>query len=139
MAESFEDRISKIMRSTEPSEGYEQVKNVLQRMCDSIAKELRAIAGTQVYVILEPGWLANAGQQLRVVVGIPSVNYQDTLFKVYIPPPLGFPVQLDFYGDEPTVAPDAATLEREIVSFLARPEVKLRLQAYSEMARKRLA
>ena len=130
MSEKFEKRIDKILESFEVTGQYEQAKLVLEGVCDSIQKALaRNTRGQAVTVSLEPGWMVNLGQQLNVVVALPARNFRDTLFRAYIPVK-GYPVQLDFFGEEPVTANSSEEMENYVARFLERPEVKLRLREY---------
>jgi len=130
MSEKFDERIDKILSSFEDVAQYEQAKRVLEEVCDSIQKALqRQAPDRRITVGLDPGWLVNLGQQLNVVVDLPERNFRDTLFRVYIPVK-GYPVQLDFFGEEPLTANSSSEMENHIAHFLARPEVKLRLREY---------
>jgi len=136
--ETFEKRIDKILSSLDANTigtGYEQSKSRLRGICDKIEAGLCKDAKKAIVVSLQPGFQANMGQQLNIVVEIPERHYQDTLFRAYVPL-TGQPVQLDFYGEEPTKAETLEEMEDAILEFLNKPEIKSRLNDYRGLAKK---
>lgn len=136
--ESFEKRIDRILTSLDTGESgtaYEETKSKLRKICDRIEAGLRGGAKKALVVSLQPGFQATMGQQLNVVVEIPERHFQDTLFRAYVPL-AGQPIQLDFYGEEPTETQTLEEMEDAIIEFLNRPEIKGRLNDYRSLARK---
>jgi hypothetical protein len=91
------------------------------------------LAPGSIVVRVEPGYVTKLGQQLRVVVAIPSREFEDVLFRAYVPPG-GFPVSLDFFGEDVVECADDAALEREVTGFLGRDEMRTRLDALRRLA-----
>ena len=133
--ESLEQRLDKIFSPSDVGAGDERVKARLSKICDEIQDRLGKDAKRAIIVSLQPGFQANMGQQLNVVVEIPDRRYQDTLFRAYVPLG-GLPVHLDFYGEEPTKAETLEETEEAILGFLGKPEVKSRLNDYRSLVRK---
>lgn len=81
---------------------------------------------------VEPGYLVNSGQQLNVVIRIPSQHVADTLFRAYLT--LDGTVSFDFYGEDLVVCSTPQEAEHAVLAFLARPEMQLRLRTYKDLA-----
>ena len=113
---------------------YEESRGRLRLVCDRIEKHLSG-GGKKVVVTLQPGFKANVGHQINVVVEVPQRQYRDTLFRAYIPD-RGLPIALDFYGEQPVPVATHADMERTILNFLAQDETRMRLQAYMDLAAK---
>lgn len=131
--EPIETRVGRAVSASKPGAEYEEAVRSLGSICKSLARSLnpRPESG-RAGVFLLPGFQATMGQQLNVVVEIPRVNFRDTLFRAYVPL-AGFPVQLDFYGEEPVRAETVEAMEDAIVDFLGKPEVSARLNTYRSL------
>lgn len=135
------DAALKALDENQPTSGFDQTTDRLRSICDQIEEALsksaqRGIVTPKAVVVsLQPGFLANMGQQLNVVVEIPRRQYKDTLFRAYVPPQ-GLPVQMDFYGEEAQTAGSFEEMEQAIAAFLGNPEVKNRLAIYRSLATK---
>ena len=104
------------------------ITDFLQAQIDSSHKKAQ--------VVVEPGHLVNAGQQFNIVIHIPARNnYQDTLFRAYIPAS-GAPVTLDFTGDEPERVDSADALEESVILFLSREPIRVMIRTLREIAAK---
>jgi hypothetical protein len=133
--ETFEKRIEKILESMKDDLGQlprDNIKRRLRELCAIMQVEL-AKDNRDIVVSLQPGFEANMGQQINVVVEIPHRKYRDTLFRVYIPVD-GYPIQLDFYGEEPQSADTLEDMENAIASFLDKAEMKSRMVDYRYLA-----
>jgi hypothetical protein len=86
-----------------------------------------------IVVDLEPGFQANIGQQLRVVIRIPKKQFRDTLFRAYIPTD-GLPIYLDLYSEEPEQCASREELEQKVLGFLQR--IRDRMVSYRDYASK---
>ena len=138
MAKSvFEKRLDKVLGTVfeqKPQTPYEQAKEKLRLVCDRI-EELLAGTSKKVLLSLQPGYKANIGQQINVVVEVPQRQYRDTLFRAYIPD-IGQPISLDFYGEQPVSAGTPSEMEEAILAFLTEEQTQERLKAYRDLALK---
>lgn len=82
---------------------------------------------------LEAGHRLNRGQEYRFVVRVPIVGLEDTLLRAFVPTS-GFPVALELDEDEQRRCTDLDQVEREILDFLALPDVKARLREVRDIA-----
>ncbi len=95
--------------------GYRSVLDTLHEVAHAIAAA-GGIADALVRAV--PGFETNLGQEVKVVLSIPSQPYQETLFRAYVPTD-GFPVALDLYGEATEPCADTKELEDRIIGFLA--------------------
>ena len=128
--QSFEKKVGEILDLKPEEQPYSQATRALEGVAKAVQAQLGAEA---TRVTVEPGYQVKTGQQFKVVVAIPSRNFQDVLFRAYVPP-TGFPVSLDLYGEEPVRCQDEAALQDQLLQFLARAEVKSRLGMLKQMA-----
>jgi hypothetical protein len=61
------------------------------------------------------------------VLAVPSAGFREVLIRAYVPEN-GYPVNLDFFGEEPVPCRDRQELESEIVRLLQDRNVVARLQ-----------
>lgn len=135
---SFESRIDEILNALgtgKSGTGYEKTKSKLREICDKLETAISKGAKKAVVVTMQPGFRANMGQQLNIVVRIPEQRYQDTLFRAYIPLE-GFPVYLDFYAEQPVRAETLEEMDEAVLGFLSQEDIQNRLSDYRDLAMK---
>ena len=116
-----------------PHEPYLRMFDALNRVASTLEAWLRTPAARLVVSVqVEPGFPAEIGQQFNIVVHIRDREVSDTLFRAYVS--LDGRTSLDFFGEEPTIVTDENELQRHVLEFLARPEVKSRLMIYKKLA-----
>jgi len=109
-------------------QSYDQLKQI----AGSIERKLnKGLPGTPVKIEIEPGFQANMGQQLRVIVRIPDKQFRDTLFRAYIDD--DGVIHLDLYGEEPVRCNSQQELQDEIIRFLQ--GIKERMASYRDYAK----
>lgn len=115
-----------------PHEPYLRMFDALNRVASTLESWLTTSAArSPVSVQVEPGFPAEMGQQFNVVVHIRDREVSDTLFRAYVSP--DGTTALDFFGEEPTIVTDENELQRRVLEFLARPEVKSRVTIYKKL------
>lgn len=114
------------------SDPYGKSYEELEGIARSIERKLTEGQEESIKVDIVPGFHANMGQQLRVIVRIPAKQFQDTLFRAYIPE-MGMPIYLDLYGEEPERCEDFQELQGKVLDFLGR--IKERIASYRNYAR----
>lgn len=114
------------------SEKFLQAFDVLRQIAADLTVWLRSHPDGGAVVQVEPGFPARIGQQFNVVVRIPGKGIADTLFRAYVD--TSGKVSLDFFGDEPVICNDENELQTMVLDFLARPEVKARMNVYKQLA-----
>jgi hypothetical protein len=128
---SFERRLDEVLkRPLSTADAYERSLATIKEAAASIERWFKA--GKNVRVSVEPGYLVNAGQQLNVVIRIPSRNVQDTLFRAYLA--MEGAISFDFFGEELIECNTPQEAEQRVLDFLARPEMQLRMRAYKDLA-----
>ena len=136
MAKTFEERLDEALRLDDPpATKFSEMQGRLTEISDFLQKQIDPTK-RKAQVVVEPGHLVNVGQQFNLVVHIPARNhYRDTLFRAYIPA-AGTPVTLDFTGDEPEKAADADALEKSVIDFLSRVQIRMMLRTLRDLAAK---
>jgi hypothetical protein len=130
----FRTRLETVLKHNGDGSDYRKTYEALKRIVDAIASSLNGNAGREkLRILLEPGFLSDQGQQLNVVVAIPTIQYRDVLFRAYVPVG-GYPTYLDLYGEELLPCEGEMDLENRILAFLARPEVRERLHILQDTA-----
>lgn len=124
----FEEALDVALETTD---GYETSLATIRRAAALIERWFKVRRKT-VTVTVEPGYLVNAGQQLNVVIRIPSQNVAETLFRAYLA--LDGTVSFDFYGENLVVCASPEETEQAVLEFVARPEMQLRLRTYRDLA-----
>lgn len=110
---------------------YEWLKEIAQSIEGQLNSGLPE--PESIVVDVEPGFQANIGQQLRVVIRIPNKQFRDTLFRAYIPTD-GLPIYLDLYSEEPEQCANREELEQKVLGFLQR--IRDRMVSYRDYASK---
>ena len=111
---------------------YQASFDSLKEITNAIQERLNeGLQGDPISVDLEPGFQAKMGRQLNVKLRIPAKNFQDGLFRAYIPEN-GTPIQLDLYGDELRVCKDVDELQDALMAFIE--EIKDRIVTYRSYA-----
>lgn len=129
---SFEKRLKEALDvGLATTDAYEARRATIRRAAAMIERWFKA-RKKAVAVTVEPGCLVNAGQQLNVVIRIPSQQLADTLFRAYLA--VDGTVSFDFYGEDLVVCPTPEETERAVLDFVARPEVQLRLRTCRDLA-----
>jgi hypothetical protein len=136
MAKTFEQRLDEALRLDDPPPAYfSAMEDRLTKIADFLQSQIDP-SKRKAQVVVEPGHLINAGQQLNVVIHIPARNsYRDTLFRAYIPA-AGTPVTLDFIGDSPEEVNTPDALEESVILFLSREQIRLMIRTLREIASK---
>lgn len=115
-----------------PSDAYRSRLEALRGIVEAIENHMNQDFPEQrIYLDVVPGFQAYLGQQFKVVLRIPAKQFQDSLFRVYLPSDDG-PVHLDLYGDEPVACVDDDELENRILEFLT--AIKDRMGQYRQYA-----
>ena len=115
------------------SEAYQPSLVPLRRIVEAIEGRMnQGLPEKRIHLDVMPGFQAHLGQQFKVVLRIPTKQFQDSLFRVYLPSDDG-PVNLDLYGDEPVACADDEELENRILEFLAK--IKGRMGQYRQYAK----
>lgn len=128
---SFERRLDEVLeRPVATADAYERGLATVKEAAASIERWFKARKNVRVSV--EPGYLVNAGQQLNVVIRIPSRNVQDTLFRAYLA--MDGAISFDFFGEDLVECNTAEEAEQQVLNFLARPEMQLRMRTYKDLA-----
>jgi hypothetical protein len=130
MSKRFADQFSKNLgksRKPKSRQAYEALRNI----ADGIQVTLSKGRAGKLKVGLEPGYVTNLGQQLRLRLSIPARKWEETLLRAYIPPD-GFPVNLDLGEEEPVPCRNTAELEEAVLKFLKKPEIDSRLTIVRE-------
>jgi len=133
-APPFDSRLKQALdfSSSDPyQESYEWLKEIARSIQDQLNSNLST--PPPITVEIEPGFQANMGQQLRVIIRIEKKQFRDTLFRAYIPNN-GLPIHLDLYGEEPDVCNSRDELEEKVLAFLS--GIKDRMVSYRDYARK---
>jgi hypothetical protein len=103
----------------------------LQSVCRSLAERL--FGGRKSgSVVLEPGFTTNMGLEQKVVVEVSARSFRDVLFRAYVPVD-GYPVEVDFYGENPVRCTSESDLDKAVGQFIKRPEVLARLKQYMSL------
>lgn len=128
---SFEKRLDDVLKRPVPTaDAYERGLATIKEAAASIERWFRA--GKNVSVIVEPGYAVSAGQQLNVVIRIPSRSVRDTLFRAYLA--IDGTISFDFFGEELVECRTPQEAEQKVLDFLARPEMQLRMRTYRDLA-----
>lgn len=132
--EDFEKRLDKLLGLEEAVTEFDKTVEAIRTICQQIQDRLSDQARLGLVVSLQPGFRAQMGQQLNIVIEIPQRHYQDTLFRAYVPPN-GVPVHLDFYGEQAQVCQTIPDMQEGILDFLSDLAVQSRMKAYRDLAR----
>ncbi len=122
--DDLKERVKSLFASRSADPRFTEVVKKLEEVAQGIA-ESGVTPGLQVRV--QPGHLFKLGQQLNVVIEKPQANFREVLFRAYVPES-GYPVSLDFFGEEPIRCNGPDELESEIVRLLSEANVPSRLQ-----------
>ena len=125
---NFKQRLAKLDLDEVPTPAYETSLNGLKEITDAIQERFnRGLQGDPIHVDVEPGFQAQMSRQLNVKLRFPDKNYQDGLFRAYIPDK-GTPVQLDLYGEDLKECNDDDELQDALMVFIAK--IKDRIVTY---------
>jgi hypothetical protein len=120
--DALKNAIKSDLKSVSPSPQFKEVVDALKAVASGIAASLPVKGGA---VDVEPGYAVAFGQQYNVVLKIGPRQFRDVLFRAYVPPE-GYPVRLDFFGEELTVCQGPDELEQSVRAFV-REHVSTRL------------
>lgn len=121
--DSFKRQIRNVLTAAQPNAAFEEAAEAIRKAAEAI-EESGVVQGAQVRV--EPGHLLKLGQQLNVVITVHRLGFREVLFRAYVPEN-GFPVSLDFFGEQPVPCRDRQELEAAIVRLLQDRNVTTRL------------
>lgn len=128
---TFEIQLNSALASPGP-QPFLSTFDALSEVARSLETWLQAPAARHPATVqVEPGFPAEIGQQFNVVVHIPERNVADTLFRTYVAP--DGKAALDLFGDHPLPVANKDELERAVLQFIDRPEVKSRLMVYKRL------
>ena len=114
--------------TAEYAASYDRLKEIR----DAIEERLNVgLNGTPINIEIERGFQAKMGRQLNVKLRIPAKNYQDGLFRAYIPD-AGKPVFLDLYGEELVGCNSDDELQDALIQFIE--NIKDRIATYRSYA-----
>ena len=131
MSESnFKDRVKTTLAVSGPNGQYEEARQCIRDAAEAIEESVSGTA-REVKVLVEPGILANVGQQFNIVLRLPDILFRDVLFRAYVPFD-GYPVSLDFFGEELESCEDRTAVEAAIIRFLGAQNVRERLRALAQ-------
>ena len=127
MVDNLDAQLGQILASPDQP-GYVEATNALHQL---VAALERALAPGSVQITLEPGYQTNLGLQINAVVRVPARQFQEVLFRAYVPVD-GWPVSLDLGDKQPKPCGDVALLTEEFLGFVR--SVRQRLDALREIA-----
>jgi hypothetical protein len=99
----------------------------------SLAASIQAgvFDGTPINVALEPGFRTNYGLQIKMTAV--SSKRSDTLFRVYVPE-TGYPMRLDFYGEDMELADSFDELKDRVFAFMQDSQTRTTIQTLRRFA-----
>jgi hypothetical protein len=120
--DELKNAIKSDLKSVAPLPQFNEVVDALKAVSAGIAASVPVKGAT---VTVEPGYRVNFGQQYNIVLQIPSRKFRDVLFRAYVPPQ-GYPVRLDFFGEDLVTCSSLDELSAAVRTFV-REQVGTRL------------
>jgi hypothetical protein len=120
----------KLTPDAQPNKG----KAKLQSFCDVLQKKMRESSGGDVRVVLVPGYNIDIGMEQKVIIEMPNRKHIHVLFRAYVPK-TGYPIKIDFYGEELKTCSNEAEVDAAIAEFLSQPEVLSGLMQFVQLAK----
>ena len=127
---TFKKKIKEKLKEAPEQSKFMETRKIFEGVASAIAELYQE---KKLKIIVELGHSTNLGQQLNMVALIDAVRYRDVLFRAYVPMD-GFPVSLDFFGDEIIACQDENELERQILNFLQNIDVAQRIRNLAEQS-----
>jgi hypothetical protein len=112
--DDLKNAIKSDLKSVTPLPQFKEVVDALRAVASGIAASV-PVSGASVTV--EPGYRVNFGQQYNVILDIKPRKFRDTLFRAYVSAQ-GYPVRLDFFGENLVTCNDFNELEAAVRTFV---------------------
>ena len=132
--QSFKDRLRETLGNAAEPTAFGAALDDLKSIAASLEDLLNErFADRPIEIRPDLGFEARIGRQVNVRVAIPKRQFQECLFRVYIPSS-GYPVQVDLFGEELVACPDRDQVQGLLLDFLARPATQDRLRQVRDYA-----
>ena len=125
----------KLVLSSQTTDFEENIKAV-EDLAKGIEKDLND--NGEMAIDVQWGYEVDLGQQFNVLLRVSKVNFQEILFRVYLPLS-GSDIYLDLYDDEPVKCANRDEMFERSYSFLERPQIQKKLKALKDLAGKSAA